>query len=178
MVFADYNQGMKVIFLDFDGVLNSAASFWFERRFRKAHPELDDLGPVRETLCRVCTSNFQVILDHFPETKVVISSTWRNLFTLDWLKEKLASYGIDSSRVIGKTGGADWGDRGTEIQQWLNEHPEVKTYVVLDDNYIGGGIPETNIVKTSWNVGLTLPHALEAIQKLGGRKSKHELYME
>jgi hypothetical protein len=168
---------MKVLFLDFDGVLNSAASFGYERRFRDRHPELV-LGPVNETLCNVCTANFQVILDHFPQLKVVISSTWRELFDLDWLRHKLASYGIDSSRVIDRTPSSFSRYRGAEINAWLKEHPEVTRYVVIDDNEIGDGIPDENIVKTSWNVGLTLPHALEAIEKLGGRKNKHELYME
>lgn len=168
---------MKVLFLDFDGVLNSAASFGYEERRREKNPELK-LGPVNETLCNVCTSNFQVILEHFPQLKVVISSSWRTLFTLDWLKDKLASYGIDSSRVIDKTPGSDWTFRGCEINEWLSKHPEVTTFVVLDDNEIGDGIPDSKIVKTSWNVGLTLPHALEAIQKLGGRKSRFDLRME
>lgn len=169
---------MKVIFLDIDGVLNSAASFNSESRFRDRHPEMAIVGPINETMCRVCTANFQEILFHFPEVKVVISSTWRNLFTLDWLKQKLESYGIDGSRVIGKTEGDDFGERGSEIKQWLDEHPEVKTYVVLDDNHIGGGIPDERIVKTSWNVGLTLNHTSEAIKKLGGNKSKYDLHME
>ena len=168
---------MKVIFLDFDGVLNSAASFGYEERFRDRNPN-KVLGPVNQTLCNVCTSNFQLILEHFPEVKVVISSTWRNLFPLDWLRNHLAGYGIDSSRVIDKTPGTDWGYRGEEIQAWLDKHPEVKTNVVLDDNEIGGGIPDERIIKTSWNVGLTLPHVREVIQKLGGHKSKHELRME
>jgi len=168
---------MKVIFLDFDGVLNSAASFGYEERFRDRNPGMA-LGPVNETLCNVCTSNFQEILFHFPQVKVVISSTWRTLFSLEWLQNKLASYGIDSSRVIDRTPGNDWGHRGEEIQQWLDAHPEVKTYIVIDDNEIGGPIPADRIVKTSWNVGLTLPHVLEAIEKLGGRKPKHELRME
>lgn len=167
---------MKVIFLDFDGVLNSAASFHYEERFRDRHPELT-LGPVNQTLCNVCTSNFQIILDHFPEMKIVISSTWRNLFTLDWLRTHLASYGIDSGRVIDRTPGSDWGERGSEIKEWLDAHPEVTKYVVIDDNPIDGGILDENIVKTSWNTGLTLEHSLEAIKKLGGRKPRHELYM-
>ena len=168
---------MKVIFLDFDGVLNSAASFGYEERFRDRNPEMS-IGPVNETLCNVCTSNFQAILDHFPEVKVVISSTWRTLFTLEWLQNKLASYGIDSSHIIDRTPGSDFGYRGDEIQQWLDAHPEVKTYIVIDDNEIGGPITKDRIVKTSWNVGLTLPHVLEAIEKLGGSKSRHQLGME
>src|SRR6202158_2602282 len=85
---------MKVIFLDFDGVLNSAASFVLEARFRKENKVFDDLCPVNETLCHICTSNFRHILDEVPDVKIVISSSWRNLFELEWLKDKLQEYKI------------------------------------------------------------------------------------
>jgi hypothetical protein len=170
---------MKVIFLDFDGVLNSAASFRYEDRRREKlaleNPDAPKLCKVNETLCNVCTSNFQLILDHFPKAKIVISSTWRELFELDWLKEKLASYGIDSSRVIDKTPISYGGPRGSEIQAWLNMHPEVKKYVVLDDNEIDGGIPDEKVVKTTWDTGLTLPHVFQAIKVLDGKPIRYDL---
>lgn len=172
---------MKVIFLDFDGVLNSAASFVLESRIRKKwrerHPDLapdeHPYGPVNETLCHVCTSNFQRILDECPETQIVISSTWRNLFEMDWLKAKLQSYGIDSSKVIDKTPrtfrGFNSGPRGTEISMWLKEHPEVTDYVILDDNS-HMTVHMHKFVQTSWDTGILLPHVHETIQRLKGEK--------
>src|SRR5271167_3063429 len=128
MVSAVYNNKMKVIFLDFDGVLNSSASFVLETRIRKAKPQTGRrLPPVNETLCHVCTSNFQMILEEVPSAKIVISSTWREIYNLEWLKKKLKSYGIDSSRVIDKTP-SSFRDRGYEIKQWLEEHPEVTNF--------------------------------------------------
>lgn len=174
---------MKVIFLDFDGVLNSAASFKLETRIRKEHFNTT-FCPVNETLCKVCTSNFQHILDEVPDAKVVISSTWRQLFDLDWLKEKLASYGIDSSRVIDKTP-VTWGrERGREIEMWMKDHPEVTNYVILDDNYIGHPYQENhyeegpNFVKSTWNVGLTLSLAVRAVKILGGKDKSDQLGLE
>lgn len=168
---------MKVLFLDFDGVLNSAASFVMEDRKRKGQRKKvkQDLGPINETLCHVCTSNFQLILEHFPELKIVISSTWRELFQLEWLQNKLQSYGIDSSRVIGKTPVKYSGVRGQEISLWLEEHPEVTKFVILDDNRIGDGYEEKGVViKTTWATGLTLPLVYDTITVLGGVKpNKH-----
>lgn len=175
---------MKVIFLDFDGVLNSAASFVYEKRVRKARPETDDLGPVNQTLCKVCTSNFQHILDEVPDAKIVISSTWRQLFDLEWLEDKLAEYGIDSSRVIDKTPSMYGRERGREIESWLEDHPEVTQFVILDDNYIGPPYQDNhvdtgpNFVKSTWNVGLTLSLAVEAVKILGGKDRSWKLGLE
>lgn len=187
---------MKVIFLDFDGVLNSAASFVLENRIRKGkymskkrQAAVLNLPPVNETLCHVCTSNFQHILDEVPDAKIVISSTWRQLFDLDWLRAKLVEYGVDGSRVIDKTPVIHFRfsqsvDRGVEIKEWLDQHPEVTNFVILDDNYIGPPFQpnhiETgpNFVKSTWNVGLTLPLAIEAVKILGGKDRSYKLHLE
>ena len=62
---------MKVIFLDFDGVLNSEGSFSYEERLRKKFKKEFKDKPTNQTLCNVCTSNFQMILEHYPKVKIV-----------------------------------------------------------------------------------------------------------
>lgn len=170
---------MKVIFLDFDGVLNSQGSFLYESDRRRKRHEIGLKGPVNQTLCNVCTANFQMILDTYRDVKIVISSSWREMFDLEWLKEKLASYHIDSSRVIGKTP-SDWGgNRGAEIRIWLNEHPEVIHYVVIDDS--DWGIKdlhgEGRFIKTTWAAGLTFDKSEEAIDKLSS-KNRRKIELE
>jgi hypothetical protein len=172
---------MKVIFLDFDGVLNSSASFIMESRKKKklmeTDPEAGREFRVNNTLCHVCTSNFQYILDKCEDdVKIVISSTWRNLYDLEWLKSHLASYGIDSSRVIDKTPSSFNRERGFEINEWLEDHPEVTEFVILDDNFIGNGYEQAGkVVATSWATGLTLDACLKAIDILGGQGSGADL---
>ena len=163
---------MKVIFLDFDGVLNSQTSFLYESNRRKKHKEQGVKGKVNETLSLHCCAAFQYVLDKYPDVQVVISSTWREIYDLDWLKAKLKEYHIDSSRVIGvtpKDHGS--GNRGYEIAWWLNEHPEVTHYVVIDDNT--WGIPEVHgedrFVHTDWDRGMGVEHALELIEKLSAK---------
>lgn len=156
---------MRVIFLDFDGVLNSAASFLMESRRRKKDKRLT--RPLNETLDRVCTSNFQYILDQCPDVKIVISSTWREVHKLSWLKKKLKSYGIDGSLVIGKTPSLWGGLRGREISEWLEDHPDVKEYVVLDDNSLTTETHNKRFIKTTWGTGLTLPHVYETLKLFG-----------
>jgi hypothetical protein len=159
---------MKVIFLDLDGVLNSQGSFLLETRKRKGIRKKlkEELGPVNETLDPVCCSNFQYVLDKLPEVKIVISSTWRVLFELEWLKNKLTSYGIDSSRVIDKTPELIGKERGDEIKEWLKNRTDITMFAIIDDNFIGSGYDE-EIVKTTWTSGFTLDHARQTIQVLG-----------
>lgn len=169
-------QPKRVIFLDFDGVLNSMASFHMERRKTKA--QRNDI-PVNQMLCHVCCSNFQYILDKAPNTDIVISSTWRELFDLDWLKAKLSSYGIDTTRVIGMTPTVmrnfSTQIRGDEIKAWLNENPGYDRFVILDDNFIGNDYGDDVIVQTSWKTGLTLDEAVDAIYVLGGHSDGNDL---
>lgn len=169
----------KVLFLDFDGVINSQALF--KMQSRKTLDERNGM-PVNQSLCPVLCSNLQYIIDKTPGLKIVISSTWREIFSLVWLQDKLKSMGVDSSVVIGVTPsmmsgrGFSRADRGEEIQDWLDKHPEFTTFVILDDNFIGGRMEERGkVVHTEWEIGLTLPLAREAIHILGGDANGNDL---
>jgi hypothetical protein len=168
---------MKVIFLDFDGVLNSAASFHMELRV----PREQRKCPVNETLCRVCCSNLQFVIDQTPGVKIVLSTTWRELFDMDWLRAKLLEYGVDGTLVIDRTP-SSFRSRGHEIEEWLMDHPEVHDFVIIDDNddgissrYGKPGLNASNFVQTSWLSGMDLSHALRAIKVLGGDDDMHKL---
>ena len=168
MEFAAYNRIMKVIFLDFDGVLNSQTSFLYEDNRRRVHKEQGVKGPVNQTLSHQQCAAFQYVLNQYPEVKVVLSTTWRNLYDMEWLKAKLAEYHIDSSRVIGKTPEEFSGNRGIEIQRWLTDHPEVTHYVIIDDNDWGivGVHGRGHFVQTTWEGGMNIEHAYELCEKL------------
>lgn len=118
---------MKVLFLDFDGVLNSEASFRMEIRRKNNN--------VSNTLSSVACSNLQFILEQAKDVKLVISSTWRKLHTMVELQNILNSYGVEAARVIGKTPLTMSGDRSHEIKLWLEENTNVTQYVILDDDY-------------------------------------------
>jgi hypothetical protein len=165
---------MKVIFLDFDGVLNSSASFRLMSR-KKDEGKFD--GKIHEHLCELATNNFQMLLKRFPEVKVVISSTWREYYDLDWLREKLNSFAVDGSRVIDRTPKLRdriWTsvDRGVEIDDWLSKHPEVTHYVILDDNSDMTEYQKANhFVHTNWNTGFTLDDYEKASEILHKKRS-------
>jgi K+/H+ antiporter YhaU regulatory subunit KhtT len=117
---------MKVIFLDFDGVLNSEASFRYEAR-RKSNR-------IPDSLSDVCCSNLQYILEQAADVKLVISSTWRKMHTMEELRNFLNGRFVNGSRIVSKTPSVFSGHRGHEIKLWLQENPNVTQYVILDDD--------------------------------------------
>lgn len=116
---------MNVVFLDYDGVVNTP--MWTPDGKRCCYNFPND-GSV---------NNFQAVqwLSEFCEKHgydIVVSSSWR---TADNYQECLKNGGLrDSIRILGRTPLPSSGrSRGAEITQWLDEHPDVENYVILDD---------------------------------------------
>lgn len=134
---------MKVVFLDFDGVLNShqSAHFWHNRRDQsKWENDLysDWPGTLREYIaqefCPIALSNMAELIRRCPEIKIVVSSTWRLGETVASLQKILFPEPLVANAIIGVTPRFVGDIRGEEIQDWLNRHPEVTNYVIIDDD--------------------------------------------
>ena len=126
---------MDVIFLDFDGVLNT-------RRFRTVHSGMID-------------EKHMIFLRRIVETtgaRVVLSTSWR--IHWDVLPENRSETGWEIDRIFGKYGIEIVGkvseglDRAKEIQHWLDGHPNVERYVILDDSPFGWGELAQHLVQT------------------------------
>lgn len=150
---------MKICFLDFDGVLNSGKflaaqdkkKFPSQREFRDAQIDPDKV----ELLNQIISAS---------GTKIVISSTWRKLEPLDELKKLLVSKGL-IGEIIGITPESCSGIRGEEIQEWLDDHPDVESFVILDDNQdMAHLLPR--LIKTAFSDGLLKKHVNRAIEML------------
>lgn len=119
---------MKIIFLDIDGVLNVAYPKR-DKYGRHFHPHLVD--------------NLSYIISK-TNAKIVISSTWKSkgLDTLQqmWIDRNLPGEVIDITPFcdqVTKDNGIEFFDdvkRGHEIQYWLDRHPEVSNFVIIDDD--------------------------------------------
>ena len=144
---------MKIIFTDFDGVLNSEASFRYEDRRKILH--------VNETLSHIACSNLQYILDQDADIRLVISSTWRKIFSMEKIKNILNSYGVNPSRILDKTPAVFSGDRAHEINLWLQDHPNVTKFVILDDDsdVLNMKDPRGHIFQTTPEDGLLFKQA-------------------
>lgn len=169
---ADGSRGeplMRVVFLDIDGVLNSA------RFYRESFDRSADLG-FREN--HMDASKVALLNDLLERSGAVcvLSSTWRLgppiglQITLDSLRARgftgeIVDCTPDCARQV-PTGGIYVGhERGHEIQEWLDAHPDVLSFVILDDSDdMAHLLPR--LVRTSWAEGLEQEHVERAIALL------------
>lgn len=141
-------ERFTVVFLDFDGVLNS-------HQWAKEHGGLKSLDP----------RNIAVLNELLRRSgaKIVVSSTWR-LQGLGEVRRVLSKAGC-IGEVIGVTPILT-SVRGREIQAWLTEHSElVSSFVILDDDSDMEHL-RPRLVKTSFDEGLQLHHLDVALAKL------------
>ena len=100
--------------------------------------------------------------------EIVLSSSWRwYKDTRDKVHKQLQAKDIDFVDTTPREINISM-TRGAEIQAWLDIHPEVTNFVILDDDNIK--IPELipHHIKTTFKYGLTREKAAEAIQILNG----------
>jgi hypothetical protein len=111
-------QPCKLIFLDFDGVLNSDLSVsQLGTRYKFWPPSVQALNQLLSECGAL----------------IVISSTWREHWTLKENASSLERAGLLPRRVVGKTS-VSGGERGIEIDSWLKSVPyPVESFVILDD---------------------------------------------
>ena len=135
---------MKVIFLDFDGVITI---------------------PPRWTINIDKLKNLKKIIDA-TDAKIVVSSSWRSS-TIEKTKEHIIDrtssndiinwfvdniYNITPFISDDKYKGTG---RGGEIQTWLDVHPKVENYIILDDDSDMLMSQLYHFIETDWMFGLT-----------------------
>lgn len=163
---------MKIIFLDFDGVLNSTVSFLTHHKAAQ-EGKIDVFA--RPDASAVTLVNRLILAD--PSIRVVISSTWRNRGTIPELREILThDFGLSedaAAMVIDKTPNYErisrQGFRGSEIKNWLEVNgTHVSHYVILDDNSdMTTEQKEKHFVQTHFDTGFTWAHYQKAREILG-----------
>lgn len=111
----------SILFLDFDGVINSVRSATafggYPWNVNKESLRLFD--PIAINLIRKLCNEHNV--------KIVLSSTWRKGFNFNALAKVLDLPIIDQTPIKLSA------SRGQEIQLWLDTHPGVE-YAILDDD--------------------------------------------
>ncbi len=140
----------KIVFLDFDGVLNSDQSVsHLGTRYRFWPPSIKALNHLlRQTGARI-----------------VVTSTWREHWTLRENAGALQRDGVLPGCVVGKTP-ASAGERGLEIDSWLRSVPyTVASFVILDDKD-DMAMHRDRLVQVDPRTGLGLPQAQRAIELL------------
>ena len=130
----------KIIFLDFDGVLNSDES-------------IQNLG----TKYQFSKSSIAALNELLKEnsTRIVVTSTWREGWTLKENAEFLERDGLVPGKVVGKTPSLGR-ERGLEIDAWLRSVPfAIVSFVILDDRD-DMAMHRNRLVQTDAKIGLTM----------------------
>ena len=131
---------MKVIFLDFDGVLNSAKYLLNHEGYGVV------IDPARMRLLKQIVDT--------TGARIVLSTSWRE----HWEKDltKCDSTGVLINNVFSEYGLQAYDKtpelharREVEIKSWLDKHPEVKNFVVLDDRLLSADYLNGHFIKTS-----------------------------
>lgn len=118
---------MKVVFLDYDGVVNTL--WWGKKegkyRFRFGTPSD---GKVNNEQAVQWVSEFCALNGY----SIVVSSTWRYS---DNYADCLRNAGLRPEvKIVGRTPALPEMERGDEIGRYLEEHPEVTEYLIFDDD--------------------------------------------
>lgn len=150
----------KIIFLDFDGVLNS------EQYIRKCGGYGVVIDPAKMVLLK------QIV--EATAAEVVLSTSWREHWSQDTaqcdgtgtqINHIFRKYGL---RIFDKTPQLHT-RREEEIRNWLDEHPEVENFVVLDDMLLSGEFLTGHFVKISaYFGGMDETDVQNAIEILNG----------
>lgn len=123
---------MKVIFLDIDGVLNHEKHYtWLMETDELTSLQL--VYPFSEFNPESCKILNRIIDE--TDAKIVLSSSWR-LDGKEQINQLFKHFGLPRIYDITPSLCERFGSlcRGKEIDKWLNEHPEVTKYVILDDD--------------------------------------------
>lgn len=142
---------MKILFLDIDGVLNAHGDAGMynmsDARLRRLRRIVESTG-----------------------CQIVLSSSWRRYDDLfHRAKTKLEYKGM---KLYGCTPRHyDHDIRGKEIQEWLDAHPNVTKYAIVDDDSDMMDHQKPFYVKTNGEVGMTDDDADELIYILNDKEA-------
>lgn len=161
----------KILFLDFDGVLNNKD--WYVKQAaamkRKGqrhaldnpYNPVDDLDP--ENLRQLAE-----IARRVPDMKVVVSSSWRRGRTMAELREYLRP-AFEPERVVGATGSHESRLRHVEITNWLetNCSPRDTIFLALDDDTFDMTPLGENFLHVHADRGLLPQHVEHVVRHFG-----------
>jgi len=153
------SEKIKVLFLDVDGVLNGC----YTRE--RAPGGCTGVEPAKCAIIR------RIVAE--TGCKIVLSSTWRRFSkNLPYLWKSLGLDELDNS--LGQSpildGRLESGlytspQRGHEIQAWLDKHPEVSRFVIVDDDSDMAHL-KPHLVQTDGRTGITDEIANKIIEGL------------
>ena len=118
---------MKIIFLDFDGVMDT--SYYDHILSKEGKPGNDEYGAVFDPYC---IQNLKRIIEE-TEADIVVSSSWKYMMSYQdflnmWKDRELPGFITDVT-----PNPVDRRKRGDEIDAWIEECKTECQYVIIDD---------------------------------------------
>lgn len=176
---------MKVLFLDFDGVLNNKQHMLATKEVKT--PDANDLNDAELFAMKrdIAQQNIWVlgfILDQLPDLHIVISSAWRTYYELESFKELFRIFQLDPTRIIGKTPKRMSSYRCNEIHWWLEDWEEINhkrvDWLALDDHAIFDlGEEKAREVLTDPWTGVTMHDAFRIIEHFNSNFKEPEILL-
>ena len=168
---------MKIIFLDMDGVVNTAGKDKYSLSLILPY-DFENNKDFFYFDTRILF-NFVKLLEFCRdnEIKIVISSTWRIGTTIDGWNKFIYKYFRTSLKlkeidilIIGLTNNKFNGIRGLQIGSWIDEYnatskDKIEKYLIIDDEIVDikPYLPKENILKINSTDGLTEEKITEII---------------
>ena len=167
-----YSEGLKYteamnnhpsirLFLDVDGVLNSTG-------LSVTGIRIDD-----DLLAQVKCLVDEIEKKYNEKPVIVLSSSWRYSFRLQdkagiYITEKFSRAGLKIHDCTGN----DQEYRNEEIQNYLDLHPEIRSYVVLDDQprFFSNNM-DGRLILTSGSMGISEEDKARALESLNRQKN-------
>jgi hypothetical protein len=188
---------MKVLFLDFDGVLNSHHSILFNKSQLKTKPKAGcatspneaDLQWMLDHIDERLAWNLKFVTEKCLDLKFVISSTWRKMYSLDRFTEVFRQLGFRDNLILGVTplvvpaqepGAGEYVPRIAHINAWRKDNQFMwSDCVILDDHSVAPNcegtkwLPEEpewveRFVQTDQRDGFTYARAWDVLDLLMG----------
>lgn len=158
---------MKIIFLDFDGVLNSTTSLWWWQH-KNATFNKSLAGPNQYAVSILC----QLVED--TDARIVISSSWRygkNMIDLmRILQYDFMTTSKTASALLDKIGHMTT-DKNEEILRWMKISTfDIESFVILDDDMIDHPGLVDNFIRVDRESGLTISDYIKARDILERKK--------
>ena len=160
----DYGERHKdfpIIFLDFDGVVNTIYYRFYNRdnqyKFRYAN-SADGLVNNEQAI-----QWLNELYNQFP-FDIVVTSTWRTHCNY---RKILYNSGLNIwISILGHTPNISGAERGEEITQWIIDNNEQNTDIIILDDDEDMGIMKSSLVKCDPYLGFTIYQYQECLKKM------------
>ena len=162
---------LKLLFLDIDGVLNSARYAREQALTGRSKPQNRFLQRTASEIDPAAVACLNEIVRR-SGARIVITSSWRLRHSLKHISRCLRKRGYDGPPLLGSTPIVPGMTRGYEVAKWFYQTLPLslirEPFVILDDGVVDHEKRlAKHLVQTSYEEGLTAAHVPLALALLG-----------